>query len=167
MTIAVTFVLFLFLALFALWRGFQQMLGEGDLLVQKMGAERMRNGLRVLQVVPLLVVAIGIIMFLAIWQDEGLERFGHLIWVLSLWMVGSLGLFEFLLPYRLRIAIVRPAVAAVILSIPMAIFFTPLPRFLATFPGVILYLPLAGGILGIGLVWGWLAKFYQVVDRQV
>jgi hypothetical protein len=123
-------------------------------LVQRLGHTRLKRLANLLFIAPILVISIVVVIYLAFWHTDPLLRFAHMIWVLGLWMLGTLSLFTFMLPARTKLIYPFLALPASVFSIAAAIYFTPLPTFATVFvdqPGM--FLAVAIGFANLGLNW--------------
>ena len=107
-----------------------------DLAVGRIAARRLQSVAVILLFVPLVVVLIVTGLFLFVWHTDPLLRYSHMIWVLGLWMVGTLGMYSVFLASHLRLPRLWYLCAAVV-TIPLAIYSTPLSRFHAVFGSVV------------------------------
>lgn len=103
-----------------------------DLAVGRIAARRVRSVAVILLLVPLVVVLVVTGLLLFVWHTDPLLRYSHMIWVLALWMVGTLGMYSVFLASHLGLPRLRYMFAGV-LAIPLAIYSTPLTRFRAVF----------------------------------
>lgn len=55
---------------------------------------------------PFIVTATVIAIYFAFWKTDPLIRFIHMIWVLGLWMVGTIAMFNFIVPIRLKLGVI-------------------------------------------------------------
>jgi hypothetical protein len=132
--------------------------------VERFGSQRLyRFGLFLL-VLPVLILLIVFCLIFFIWQTESSLRFAHLLWVLGLWMLGTLCMFVFLLSVRLKLKAPKFAIIFPLVIIPVAIYSTPLPVFQRVFNGLIL-IPALIGILNITLVWAYEFHFFKLVNQ--
>lgn len=126
----------LFFAGLLLWLALMRIGNYRDRLVQGIGRTRFAVLLRVLIAAPLAVaVLVAASLQLAYGTADGLllARLAHMSLVLGAWTAGTLGLFLFLLPYRLKLDFPLPALLASLLALPIAIYLIPLSRFLPLF----------------------------------
>src|SRR5664280_1604628 len=65
-----------------------------DLAVGRIAARRVRSVAVILLLVPLVVVLVVTGLLLFVWHTDPLLRYSHMIWVLALWMVGTLGMYS-------------------------------------------------------------------------
>ena len=123
-------------------------------LVQHLGYTRLKRLANLLFIAPILVISIVVVIYLAIWHTDPLLRFGHMMWVLGLWMLGTLALFTFFLPARTKLIYPFLALPASVFSMAAAIYFTPLPNFATVFvdqPSM--FLAVAIGFANLVLNW--------------
>lgn len=96
-------------------------------------------------------------------------RFSHMLWVLGFWMIGTLALFAFIIPTRLRIGAPLHLLVIAAVAITLAFYFTPLSRFTRLFRAQAdLTLPAAVGILNLTI--SWLVAFRyknKIVQKQI
>jgi len=88
----------------------------------------------ILLTAPFIVILVVALFLLRGGYSELWLRLAHMIWVLGLWMIGTLALFTFILPDRRKITYPYLALITSFLSIPLAIYFTPVQNFQAFFP---------------------------------
>ena len=96
-----------------------------DLAVGRIAARRVRSVAVILLLVPLVVVLVVTGLLLFVWHTDPLLRYSHMIWVLALWMVGTLGMYSVFLASHLGLPRLRYMLAGVV-AIPLAIYSTPL-----------------------------------------
>lgn len=122
----------LFLAGLLLWLAGMRIGHYRDRLVQAIGRERAASALRVLIILPLVIVPLTAVMLLLVYgiaDPQLMTRLAHASLLLGAWMGGILGVFMFLFPYRLRLDFPLPALLASLLTVPIAVYLTPLARF--------------------------------------
>ncbi len=102
-------------------------------LVKGIGRQRLMRMSGVLLALPVVVIAVISGIYLVVWKTDPLIRFSHMILVLGFWMAGTVATFAFILPARARAGLPVAALNLAILFILLAIFFTPLPRFMSAF----------------------------------
>jgi len=116
--------------------------------------QKFKRGAGILLALPILVVVVIISIYFAVWRTDPLVRFTHMIWVLGFWMSGTVALFTFIIPVRLKISLPIPTLIVAIIFISLAIFFTPISRFTSAFPNqTILILPAVIGALNFITSW--------------
>jgi hypothetical protein len=127
-------------------------------LIERFGSTKLKRLGNMLFIVPILVILVVIPFYLFLWRSEAWLRFAHMIWVLGLWMLGTISFFTFTIPARIKIVYPFSALAAAISSIAMAVYFTPLPRFASIFtntPNLLLSV-ICGGM---NLCWSWVVTY--------
>ncbi len=146
-----------------LWSGFALVafgclvigLRQAGPLVPSLAEAGGRRRMRVLAVVvlgaPILVAVIVAVLVFAVWRTDPLLRLAHMLWVLGLWMIGTVAMFAYVLPLRLGLARLSTLLVASVLSVPLAVFFTPLPRFRTTFSKPAQYLTSLFALVAVGL----------------
>ncbi len=123
-------------------------------VIKSVGSEPLHGISSMLIIAPLVVIVIVVLFYFLIWRTNPMLRFTHMIWVLSFWTSGTFDLFIFMVLVRSKLAIPFLALIASILSISMAIYFTPLPNFLTMFmDSKKLLFSLIIGVVGISLSW--------------
>lgn len=123
-------------------------------LIKSVGSEALPWIRSISIIATLVVIVIVILFYFSIWRTNPMLRFKHMIGVLSLWTSGTLGLIAFMVLVCAKLAIPFLVLKASILSIYMAICFTPLPNFLTMFmDSKKLLFSLIIGVVGISLSW--------------
>ncbi len=123
-------------------------------LIDAVGSKPFQWISNILIIPPLLVITIVVLFYFSFWRTNPMLRFTHMIWVLSLWISGTLGLFIFVIPVRVKLAFPYLALIASFLSISMAIYFTPLPNFQTIFMDPKkLFFSLVIGVVDISMSW--------------
>ncbi|PKN88476.1 MAG: hypothetical protein CVU46_00910 [Chloroflexi bacterium HGW-Chloroflexi-8] len=110
-------------------------------LIQQLGKHKIQKMCDFFLVFPAVVIIVVTGFYLVLWRIDPYVRFAHMLWVLGFWMIGTLGMFGFIIPARLKIGSPLPILICALISIAIAIYFTPLSRFTALFtnlPGLIL-----------------------------
>jgi len=127
----------------------------GDIRLQKF-----KRGASVMLALPILVIVSIIGIYFAVWRTEPLVRFTHMLWVLGFWMSGTVAIFAFIIPVRLKSGLPIPALILAIVFISLAIFFIRISKFTSTFPSqAILILPAVIGALNIAISWLIVLRF--------
>ena len=119
---------------------------------------RLLSTVHFLMILPAVVsVVVGIVIMVAL-KTQLEVRIAHAIFVLSLWMSAGMGMMVFLYLMRLRSPSI-PALASMLISVPNAIYFTPILRYqdvlathtnkIALTSGLILIVVCYGGLLGL------------------
>ena len=121
------------IALICLLAVVQEILSLLPQLVEKFGRLRLNQVSSVMRVVPPVVLLLITFLILAVWQSDLLMQFTHMIWVLGLWLLGTFSFFAFLIPTRIKLIRTYLALIPAIITIPLAIFCTPIQRFEALF----------------------------------
>lgn len=122
--------------------------------MKKIAPHKLKRMLDMFLVLPLLVIVTIIAIYFAFWRTDPLIRFSHMLWVLDFWMTGTLAIFAFIIPMRLKIGASFPMLVISIAAIALAVYFTPLSRFTNLFPGQVnLTLPAAIGTLNLTTSW--------------
>lgn len=128
-------------------------------LVEQVGLRQIQWMCDIYLVFPVVVMMIACGFYLALWRVDLFVRFAHMLWVLGFWMLGTMEMFGFIIPARLKLGFPIPILVFASITIALAIYFTPLSRFTALFsnlPG--LFLPAVIGFLN-GMV-SWLIVLY-------
>ena len=102
-------------------------------MVEQLGSRQIRRMCDIFLVFPAVVMMVVCGFYLALWRVDPFVRFAHMVWVLGFWMVGTLGMFSFIIPARLKLGF--PILILIFSSIALflAIDFTPLSSFTALF----------------------------------
>lgn len=118
---------------------------------------------------PFIVTATVIAIYFAFWKTDPLIRFIHMIWVLGLWMVGTIAMFNFIVPIRLKLGASFQRLILSVIAIVLAIYFTPLSRFTNVFPRQTdLMLPALVGVLNLTICWFVAFHFRnKVIETQI
>ncbi len=127
-------------------------------IVEQLGLRRIQRMCDIFLVIPAVVMMVVCGFYLALWRVDPFVRFAHMVWVLGFWMVGTLGMFSFIIPARLKLGFPILLLIFASINLFLAIYFTPLSRFTAQFsnpPGLLL--SSAMGILNS--VVGWLIVY--------
>ncbi len=126
--------------------------------------QKFKRGASVMLALPILVIVIIVGIYFAVWRTEPLARFTHMLWVLGFWMSGTVAMFAFIIPVRLKSGLPIPALIIAIVFISLAIFFTPISRFTSAFPNqAILTLPAVIGALNIVVSWLIVLRFRKKI----
>ena len=123
-------------------------------LVKRLDHIRLKWMGNMLFIIPIMIVVIVVLLYLTIWRSNPLLHFSHMIWVLGLWIFATLAFFTFMIPARTKLIYPYLALIVSILSIAIAVFFTPIPSFATIFanqPDLIL--PMVIGSANLGISW--------------
>lgn len=113
---------------------FNRMSDLAPALVEQVGARQIQRMCDIFLVFPVMVTMIVVGLYMTLWRVDPFVRFAHMLWVLGFWMLGTLGIFAFILPARLKLGFPFPFLIFASIAIAIAIYFTPLFRFTALFP---------------------------------
>ena len=107
-------------------------------------------------------------LYLLLWHTDPQIRFIHMIWVLGFWMIGTIAMFTFITPVRLKIGTPFQKLILSAVAIALAIYSTPLARFTTMFPKQSdLTLPAVVGILNLAISWLVTFRFrHKVIGTQ-
>jgi hypothetical protein len=119
---------------------------------------RLLSTVHFLMILPAVVsVVVGIVILIAL-KTQVEVRFAHAVFVLSLWMSAGMGMMVFMYLMRLRSPSI-PALASMAISVPGAIYFTPLLQYqdvlathtnmIALTSGLFLIVVCYGGLFGL------------------
>ena len=138
-------------------------------LVERYGSKRVRQITDLFLGIPFMVAVIVIGLYLLFWRTDPQIRFIHMIWVLGFWMVGTVAMFTFIIPMRLKFGAPFQKLILSAIAIMLAIYFTPLSRFTNMFPRQIdLMLPALVGALNITICWLVVLRFRnKVIETQI
>jgi hypothetical protein len=91
-----------------------------------------------------------------------------MVWVLGFWMSGTIAIFAFIVPVRLKLGMPFQALILSIIAVMLAIYFTPLSRFTNMFPRQIgLALSALFGVLNLVICWFEVLRFRnKVIETQ-
>lgn len=118
---------------------------------------------------PFMVAAIVTGLYLLLWRTDPQIRFIHMIWVLGFWMIGTIAIFTFIIPVRLKIGTPFQKLILSAVAIALAIYFTPISRFSNVFPKQTdLMLPALVGVLNLTICWFVALCFRnKVIETQI
>ena len=130
------------------------------ILADQFGSKRLRRIADLFLAIPLAVTAIVTSLYLLLWHKDPLAHFIHMLWVLGFWMAGTLAMFAFIIPLRLKLGKPFRVLILSAVAIALAIYFTPLSRFLNIFPmREDLILPAVFGVLNLTICWSVVLRF--------
>jgi hypothetical protein len=101
-------------------------------LIRRLGGKTIRTLSLVLFCIPLVIMLGAVTLIFTTWHTDPLLRFAHLLWVLGLWMIGIVAIIIFLPTFQLKLARFYSLLVSFLLSVPLAIYSTPLSRFQAS-----------------------------------
>ena len=138
-------------------------------LTERIGVQKLKQMTGMLLVFPIIVIVIIFGIYFMLWRTDPLIRFIHMVWVLGFWMSGTLGMFAFTILARLKLSMPIPILAFAFISITLAIYFTPLPRFTNLFPSPTnLILPVVIGIFNVMTSWLFVLRFRKkIINSQL
>ncbi len=138
-------------------------------LIEHFGSQRLRRIADLLLVIPLVVTAIVATLYFMLWHTDPLIRFTHMIWVLGFWMTGTIAMFAFIAPVRLKLGMPFQRLIFSAIAVALAIYFTPLSRFTNIFPKQTdLMLPALAGLLNITICGLVVLRFRnKVIETQI
>ena len=135
-------------------------------LIERIGAQKLKQMTGMLLVFPIIVIVIIIGIYFVIWRTAPLIRFIHMVWVLGFWMSGTLGMFAFIIPARLKLGLPTPILMFSAITIFLAVYFTPLSRFTNLFPSQSnLILPAMIGIFNVIISWLFVLRFRKNINN--
>lgn len=102
-------------------------------LAEQVGARQIQRMCDIFLVLPVVVIMTVFGLYLTLWRIDPLIRIAHMLWVLGSWMLGTIGMFAFIIPARLKLGFPFPILFFTSIAIVLAIYFTPLFRFTALF----------------------------------
>lgn len=109
----------------------------------------------VLLAVPIMVLVSLVGVYVLFWRTAPLLRFAHMLWVLGLWMAGTVAMFACLISARLKTGGRIQLLFFAFPAIALALYSTPLSRFAILFKSQTgLILPAAAG--GLMIIRSWL-----------
>lgn len=137
-------------------------------LIERFGSQRLHRIADLLLVIPWVVMAIVVVLYFMLWHTDPLLHFTHMIWVLGFWMSGTIVLFAFIIPVRLKLGAPVQVLIFSAIAIALAIYFTPLFRFTNVFPRQTnLMLPVLAGALNLTICWFGVLRFRnKVIEAQ-
>jgi hypothetical protein len=138
------------------------------ILIEQFGSRRLRQIADLLLAIPWVVMAIVTALYFMFWHTDPLIRFAHMVWVLGFWMSGTIAIFAFIVPVRLKLGMPFQALILSIIAVMLAIYFTPLSRFTNMFPRQIgLALSALFGVLNLVICWFEVLRFRnKVIETQ-
>ena len=92
------------MALISLVSGIRNLAPYKAELVMRIGRQRVLRFNRFILVMPVAILLIISLLIFLVWRSEPVLRYIHMIWVLGLWMLGTLAMFAFVVPVRLSLA---------------------------------------------------------------
>lgn len=123
-------------------------------LIEQVDSRGLRRIANLLLAIPWVVMAIVAALYFMLWRTDPQIRFIHMIWVLGFWMVGTIEMFAFIVPVRLKLGMPFQRLILSTIAVALAIYFTPLSRFTNIFPKQTdLMLPALVGLLNITICW--------------
>ena len=139
------------------------------ILIEHFGSKRLRRIANLFLVIPWVVAAIVTTLYFMFRHTDPLIRFTHMIWVLGFWMIGTIAMFAFIVPVRLKLGTPVQTLIFSNIAILLAIYFTPLSRFSNIFPRQIsLILPALIGVLNLTIGWFVVLRFRnKVIETQI
>ncbi len=139
------------------------------ILIERYGSKRVRQIAELFLGAPFMVAVIVTSLYLLLWRTAPQIRFIHMIWVLGFWMVGTITMFHFIVPMRLKLGAPFQRLIVSAITIALAIYFTPLSRFTNVFPRQTdLVLPALVGMLNITICWFVALRFRnKVIETQI
>jgi hypothetical protein len=129
-------------------------------LVERYGSKRVRQITNLFLAIPFMVAGIVMGLYLLLWHTDPQIRFIHMVWVLGFWMSGTIAMFTFIIPVRLKLGMPFQGLILSAVAIALAIYFTPLSRFSNVFSRQTdLVLPASVGVLNITICWFMVLRF--------
>jgi len=137
-------------------------------LIEHFGSQRLRQIADLFLVIPFIVTVTVTGLYLTLWRTNPLIHFIHMMWVLGFWMAGTLGMFTFIIPVRLKLGAAFQIFILSAIAIALAIYYTPLSRFTNMFPRQInLILPALFGVLNLTICWFAVLLFRnKIIETQ-
>ncbi len=137
-------------------------------LVERYGSKRVRQITNLFLSIPFMVAGIVMGLYLLLWRTDPQIRFIHMIWVLGFWMIGTIAMFTFIIPVRLKLGMPFQGLILSAVAVALAIYFTPLSRFSNVFSRTDLVLPASVGVLNITICWFMVLRFRnRVIETQI
>lgn len=138
-------------------------------LIEQFDSRGLRRIANLFLVIPWVVAAIVTVLYFMFWHTDPLIRFTHMIWVLGFWMIGTIAMFAFIAPVRLKLGMPFQRLILSAIAVALAIYFTPLSRFTNMFPRQTdLMLPVLVGLLNITICWLVVLRFrIKVIETQI
>ncbi len=137
-------------------------------LVERYGSKRVRQITNLFLSIPFMVAGIVMGLYLLLWRTDPQIRFIHMIWVLGFWMIGTIAMFTFIIPVRLKLGMPFQGLILSAVAVALAIYFTPLSRFSNVFSSTDLVLPASVGVLNITICWFMVLRFRnRVIETQI
>jgi len=136
-------------------------------MVDQSGSRQIQWMCEIFLVSPAVVMLIACGFSLALWRVDPFVRFAHMVWVLGFWMLGTLELFGFIIPARLKIGIPFQLLFIATITLFLAAYFTPLSRFttqFSTLPGLVQ--TTAIGILNGVVSWRIVYRYKNKIFRR-
>lgn len=134
-------------------------------LVEQVRSRQIQRMCDIFLVFPVVVMMTVLRLYLTIWRVDPLVHFAHMLWVLGFWMLGTLGIFAFILPVRLKLGFPFRFLIFASIAIVLAIYFTPLSRFTALFSNLLgLFLTAAIGFLNGIASWLLVLRFRKKIS---
>jgi hypothetical protein len=100
----------------------------------QIGSQKLKRLAGMLLAFPIIVTMTVVWIYFAYWRTDPLIHFIHMIWVLGFWMTGTVAMFAFIIPARLKLGLPIPILLFAFIALSLAIYFTPLSRFTDLFP---------------------------------
>lgn len=123
-------------------------------LIEQFDSRGLRRIANLLLAIPWVVMAIVAALYFMLWHTDPLIHFTHMIWVLGFWMIGTIAMFAFIIPVRLKLGVPVQVLIFSTIAIALAIYFTPLSRCTTVFPRQTnLMLPVLAGMLNLTICW--------------
>jgi hypothetical protein len=103
-------------------------------LIAQIGSQKLKRLAGMLLAFPIIVTMTVLWIYFAYWRTDPLIHFIHMIWVLGFWMAGTVAMFAFIIPARLKLGFPISILLFAFITFSLAIYFTPLSRFIDLFP---------------------------------
>lgn len=149
MTTATLISMALLLAVLMLWLAASRLSSYLPRLLDQVDVRQANRLLSGLLVVPLQLAALAVLLIVIWYGDELLVRLAHIGFVLGAFTAALLAGILFWLPWRARLDTSLPALIAVLIAIPLGVYFTPLANFNGSFAPDQLLLGGGTGLLAI------------------
>ncbi len=134
------------------------------IVTERFGSKRLRRIADLLLAIPWVVMAIVAALYFMLWHTDPLIHFIHMLWVMGFWMTGTIVMFAFIIPVRLKLGTPFQTLIFFTIAIALAIYSTPLSRFTNMFPRQTdLMLPALVGVLNITICWFVVLRFRNKV----
>ncbi len=137
------------------------------ILIERFGSRRLGQVTDLLLASPVIVMMIIVGFYFMFWQVDALTRLAHMIWVLGFWMLGTLGVFAFIIPARLNLGYPLHILLFAAMTIVLAVYFTPLFRFTTLFSSLCgLILPAVIGLINMLISWTLILRFRNKLSQS-